>query len=327
MVRIEKLAILSAFPPLPPLPASHSRGRSRPRTSAGEQNRTVASISKTRSPPPDIHGRDTSVVSRRVTTGSRPSSLRNSQPGSISQHLRRPSSPDILGLDSEKIRIINKPNNPSQVDCPTASPVAPAAPRTTAWVNIQADVPYRSNKPLPRVIPEDAVVENRVSQSMNRMTLDSSTRASSVFDAAYPGSPVAMTNRTSIFSSASSSGCSPAPAPTMLNASRFQPRYDLFDEAEATTARFENLRSPAAAEYDNGLMLAEERTLSDGGTARPPTEYGREADCSIGPKSSLYLLKGFCAGAHAFKSGGLDVATKTTFEYVSTIWCLVVTRG
>jgi hypothetical protein len=43
----------------------------------------------------------------------------------------------------------------------------------------------------------------------------------------------------------------------------------------------------------------------------------REPDCSIGPKSSLYQMKGFCEGAQAFKQGGHLQGVKKVQGYVA----------
>lgn len=45
----------------------------------------------------------------------------------------------------------------------------------------------------------------------------------------------------------------------------------------------------------------------------------READVAIGPRSSLYALKGFCNGAQGFKSGGHEHGVKKIAGYVAGI--------
>ena len=78
----------------------------------------------------------------------------------------------------------------------------------------------------------------------------------------------------------------------------------------------------AAAEIESGLMASEDwRTVvSDGansGSRALLSVSSREPECSIGPKSSLYQMKGFCEGAQAFKQGGHLQAVKKVQGYVA----------
>ncbi len=64
----------------------------------------------------------------------------------------------------------------------------------------------------------------------------------------------------------------------------------------------------AAAELESGLMVSEDwKTVvseAHSGSRALMSVSSREPDCAIGPKSSLYQMKGFCEGAQAFKQGG-----------------------
>jgi hypothetical protein len=80
------------------------------------------------------------------------------------------------------------------------------------------------------------------------------------------------------------------------------------------------LTLPLAAEFDDGMVLPEDwhTVVSDGGISSANSAKGmREADCSIGPKSSLYQMKGFCQGAQAYKAGGHWQGVKKTSGYVA----------
>lgn len=81
------------------------------------------------------------------------------------------------------------------------------------------------------------------------------------------------------------------------------------------------LSADTPPEFDNGLMLASEAiytlekdTTSESIVTREPP---READCSIGPKSTFHLLQGFCNGAEAFRMGGHGQGVKQTAGYVA----------
>jgi hypothetical protein len=79
------------------------------------------------------------------------------------------------------------------------------------------------------------------------------------------------------------------------------------------------LNLPPAAEYEEGLMPAEDWTtvVSDAASTANRSVSSRDADCLIGPQSSLYQLKGFCDGAQAFKQGGHWDGVKKTAGYVA----------
>ncbi|KAK3305017.1 uncharacterized protein B0T15DRAFT_531098 [Chaetomium strumarium] len=83
------------------------------------------------------------------------------------------------------------------------------------------------------------------------------------------------------------------------------------------------LSLPSTADlHDPGVMVAEDwkTVISDGahsGSRAHSSMLSREADCSIGPKSSLYQMKGFCEGAQAFKQGGPMQGIKKTTGYVA----------
>lgn len=60
--------------------------------------------------------------------------------------------------------------------------------------------------------------------------------------------------------------------------------------------------------------------ISDGPESRSrglSSVSSRETDCSIGVKSSLYQMKGFCEGAQAFRQGGHMQGVKKTQGYVA----------
>lgn len=301
----------TAFPPLPPLPSVPRQLP--PRPTVRMQRRPATSDSK--SIPSAQHSM--AAMNSRSPTTSEPVGYHEFASSSGKHHSRRPSSPDILGIDSKSVRITAKSPFPTKENLDSADSIVPGIQRSKSWVDAQADSRHRSVKGIPVTIGVDAAAENRLQRGLARMTLDSSARASSIFDASTPGSPTATTNRTSVFSSTSSTGCSPTMSSAVLQATQLKIHHPRLISSEGTGSQLEVLRPPLETDHENGLMLADERTLSDAGTAHAPAVCGRAAERSIGPKSSLYLLKGFCVGAHAFRSGGLSVSTKATFEYVS----------
>ncbi|KJR84325.1 uncharacterized protein SPSK_08383 [Sporothrix schenckii 1099-18] len=81
--------------------------------------------------------------------------------------------------------------------------------------------------------------------------------------------------------------------------------------------------------FDNGLMVVDEEKDKDkakagaasaaGDNADVPLtrEFVREADCSIGPKSTFEMMGGFCKGADLYRSGGHWQGIKQTGGYVA----------
>jgi hypothetical protein len=159
---------------------------------------------------------------------------------------------------------------------PLEIPVFPIS-RTTAWVAGQAATPTSprfSARPL--TIRESVIPEGRA------VTGNPSFPEHNHFNHHPPGSPV-------------------------LQAPDASGRVSSLGSAAAIMAPL-SLPS-AAAELESGLMVSEDwkTVVSDGAQSgsRPLTSVtSREPDCSIGPKSSLYQMKGFCEGAQAFKQGG-----------------------
>jgi hypothetical protein len=75
------------------------------------------------------------------------------------------------------------------------------------------------------------------------------------------------------------------------------------------------------ASFDTGLILADEAAVAPApmSPSAPvaPIWYSREANCEIGPDSSISLMGGFCKGSQKFLDGGMEFGTKTSYEYAS----------
>ncbi|KAK3940438.1 hypothetical protein QBC46DRAFT_434767 [Diplogelasinospora grovesii] len=209
---------------------------------------------------------------------------------------RRPSMPNVLGTDGGQVRIANEPSSPAST-APSSALDIPSfpLPRTTAWVSDQASVTGSRGRPVP--VREPVVLPMRETAIPEDEAVTTPTHTDMInFDSPLSHfiSKLNRTNgRTSSLAQRSEIG---HPGPPSL---------------------------PSAAEFDEGLMVAEDWTtvVSDGansqGQRHLSTMPSREADCSIGSKSSLYQLKGFCDGAQAYKQGGHWEGIKKTVGYVA----------
>ncbi|KAK1764258.1 hypothetical protein QBC33DRAFT_497839 [Phialemonium atrogriseum] len=229
-------------------------------------------------------------------------------------HERRPSSPDILGDELERVRIVTSPSTSS-------------SPRTSAWISDQTGGAPRAAWPLQASIPENAAVATRVivgspvqigrrGEQHPHHHYHGYTPASSVFD---PTSP-ATTNRTSLFSdtnTSSSPSTGPSPNIPSRDAEVRAAASSSFSFLHLDASHMAPIALPPVGEHEDGLMLAaEERTLSDaGGGARSSSALDREAACAIGPKSSFHQLKGFCDGAVGFRLNGHAQGVKKASAY------------
>ena len=207
------------------------------------------------------------------------------------------STPDVLPVSSPRgsmnapARPLKEPAAPESTG-PLEIPVFPIS-RTTAWVTGQSAVPASprvSARPLP--IRESVIPEGRaVTSSPSVFAPD---RNSNHFN--HPRSPPAV-----------------APpdggdrAPSRVSVAPVMPPLSL---------------PSAAAELESGLVVSEDwkTVVSDGtnsGSRALMSVSSGEPDCSIGPKSSLYQMKGFCEGAQAFKQGGHLQGVKKMQGYVA----------
>ncbi|KAL2129727.1 hypothetical protein VTI74DRAFT_7390 [Chaetomium olivicolor] len=192
---------------------------------------------------------------------------------------RRSSTPDVLGPQGNPARSQTEPTSPASPDAGGLD--IPSLPiyRTTAWVTDQAAA-TASPRLTTRPLPiREAVIPE--GQVVTNATSFNTSRPLSPLESPEGG------GRTSSLAS--------APPPLSL---------------------------PPAAEIDSGLMASEDwkTVLSDGVNSASRTlssVFSREADCSIGPKSSLYRMKGFCEGAQAFKQGGHLQGVKKVQGYVA----------
>lgn len=232
--------------------------------------------------PVDTHPRPPSAADRRPPSAQRPPP-------------RRGSTPDILVSHSNPARLSNEPTHSDNE--PLEIPVFPIS-RTTAWVSDQATAPTSprfSARPLTireSVIPEDRAVTST------------------------PNSP------------------SPAPAPNHFDPHHSHPSHPLHPSRAPGGSRPPSSLDtapppvpplslpPAAAELESGLIVNEDwkTVVSDGansGSRALGSVSSRDPDCSIGPKSSLYQMKGFCEGAKAFQQGGHLQGVKKVQGYVA----------
>jgi hypothetical protein len=247
-------------------------------------------------------------------------------PPQVLENLRRGSSPDILGEYSTHIRPVDSPS--SAIDIP-AFPM----PLTTAWVRDQAvpPAPFRPRaqpvrEPMHReVIPEnEAVTHDMISLDNTPSPIVSKLSQFSVeWETAKRSLPPHQQhgNWTAPAKGSAGSGIS---ALSNVN-SAVSPRSPLLPARKAETLSPPAFVVSALANNDDGLMLAGDgETVSD--SIRSTDKFGAvssKEDCSIGSKSSLYLMKGFCDGAQAFRQGSHWHGVKKLSGYVAvrTVRC------
>lgn len=199
------------------------------------------------------------------------------------------STPDVLGPQNSHMRTENDPFSPAATE-PLEIPVFPIS-RTTKWVTEQAAVPASPRLSRPLTIRESMIPEDRA-VTTNSPTLSTATPRLNHID--RPRSPVQPPDGL-------------IPSPTLGAGPPSIPPLSL---------------PSAAAEIESGLMVSEDwkTVVSDGansGSRALLSVSSREPECSIGPKSSLYQMNGFCRGAQAFKQGGHLQAVKRVQGYVA----------
>ncbi|KZL85968.1 sh3 domain-containing protein [Colletotrichum incanum] len=319
-----------AFPPLPPLPPLPTQSPKlscqpgpAPPSRNGSQSTFNLSLFPTVTRQPQrtgtrsSHGSSDGVIQRRTSSVARSAGsdsrsshryLFSNQDTAMTANMaigrerdeRRPSSPDVLGEETDKLKLIKSEE--------------PLHPWTSDWIEEQTPAP-RPRRLVRGSIPENSAVANPILSDsttvarFNRLGLENnnSTPQSSVFDTTSPST----TNRTSVYSdSPTQSSGGPSPKipireirTSSLAAIRFEP-------AVATSF-------PPPCQFSDGLMLANEQAASETSTQhlRPTSNHTKEEDCSIGPKSSFHHFKGFCEGALSFRRGGYWNGLKQTMAY------------
>lgn len=256
---------------------------------------------------------------------------------------------EVLGEEMGRIRLVHGGGqSPGQHQQLSESPMAGtggrlapgmppspwAVPRTTAWVTEQAGSSTDGLASLQRSrdsIPEDMVTGGGIQArtrpaATHRYTSDSSIRASSVFDdPASPGTTSGYRTSDTRHSNGedfsdqhpnrSSSGREHLDGMVVRPGSRM---HALAEHDEPILPIQVNTVDPQS--FDTGLMLArEDDNPLAGGRSATPIWYTRKANCAIGPESSLYQKGGFCRGALAFRTDGMESGTKSTYDYVSCV--------
>ncbi|KXJ96251.1 hypothetical protein Micbo1qcDRAFT_218143 [Microdochium bolleyi] len=215
-------------------------------------------------------------------------------------------------------------------------PASPwTVPRTTAWVTEQANSadgapPQRFRDSIPEDMTPGSGIGGgshaRPRPAVDRYTSDSSMRASSVFDG--PGSPETSGYRTSDprysngedFSdnhhqhrNGRTSSLMSAEGREHLDVIRPGSRMDALAEHDEPLP----IQMIDPQSFDTGLMLARENDGQSISRSTTPVWYSRKANCEIGPESTLYQKGGFCRGALAFRTDGMESGTKPTYDYMS----------
>lgn len=250
-------------------------------------------------------------------------------PGTVDEHRRRPSSPDILGAERESVRLVSQPTSPVTGPGAAGIPPPPTSHRISAWVNEQtAKTPWQ---------PGDSIPENGVPQNETPITkqdslvkkLDRFILQTSKQTINHPRSPETTGTRTSVYTeSAYSTSDSYFSAP---RTSAMIPSSDTRTTSLAQSIATSHIKPGTAVPYpppqyapppqpivpiedfDTGLMLANESAVdvSDRRSTRSMTNR------QMGVESTLYQLDGFCSGALTFRNQGHQVGTKGAMEYVS----------
>lgn len=255
-------------------------------------------------------------------------------PSRVLGRQRRCSGPDVLGEEGNQVRLVDEPassrtGQPSALDIPSFP-----LPRTTAWVSDQAAVPAplrMRNVPVRETIREAIPEHEAVANDIN---FDSPLSPIVFKLGQFPieremakgpgprqdnetGASTSSGSRVSALSNANSTAPSVSPSPTVVVALNGTVP-DSGERSSSLNARKPSL--PSGAEFDGGLMLAEDWTtvVSDSSNSVGRQQgMTREPDCNIGSKSSLFQMKGFCGGAQAFRKGGHWQGVKKTSGYVA----------
>ncbi|KAI0133020.1 hypothetical protein BJ170DRAFT_651560 [Xylariales sp. AK1849] len=255
-------------------------------------------------------------------------------PDTISKEIGspRPSTPEILSEEIENMQIMSEPNIPQRAGNRPARVSVSAIPWTTAWVNEQ--LASTQHGPQPRTVLEDARARHVSADNpgsvhkKHRYTFSSST-GSSARSMPDPISPTSTGNRTSVFSSSYGHmsylrKIAAFPTGEYRRSSLVPSPYESLSSSnlDIPSPLHESPESPFSPDSAIGLDLKEDATsppaipakASARTTASPsirPIWHSCEENCTIGPNSTLRHLKGFCDGAHAFKTGRVQEATKT----------------
>ncbi|KAH7034553.1 uncharacterized protein B0I36DRAFT_360067 [Microdochium trichocladiopsis] len=258
---------------------------------------------------------------------------------------------EVLGEEMHKIRLVQggaqsppppPPPPPQQQQhlqggVPPPLPVGSpwTIPRTTAWVTEQANSVEPPQARFRDSIPEDTIPglaatngHAKIRHPNNRYTSDSSRRASSVFDG--PASPETTARRSSNTSHSNGDDFTTLDQNYQRHNIRSSSMVHLDARGEQVEARPGSrmdalaeheeqplpIQHPDPQSFDTGLMLAREDEGQSLSRSATPIWYSRKANCSIGPESSLYQQGGFCRGALAFRTDGLESGTKIVYDYL-----------
>lgn len=242
---------------------------------------------------------------------------------------RRSPSPDALVDDLDFVRIVDEPLHP-----PSPALRRPL-PRSTEWSSDGSDAPQQDR--TQQQTNRDHTAGNSIGTSSGRSVVanpphlnrrptgdvtgkfpqqKSTSYTSTSPSNSHPTSP-ATTQRTSLFSDSNkSSSNSPSAAHT---APTHEPRTTSLAALNfKETVAVRNL--PLVGEDDDGLMLAEEATLTKTSSTqlRSVTTARGDASCLIGPKSSFHQGKGFCEGATTFRQTYHTQGWRRAPAYVSS---------
>ncbi|KAI0598273.1 hypothetical protein F4775DRAFT_556058 [Biscogniauxia sp. FL1348] len=236
---------------------------------------------------------------------------------SVGTASRKPSSLDILGAERDCISLVPEPTNPSYANPRPAT----SGSRISAWVREQTS--GTGFWPIHNTIPEcDPYIGHIVNGRGNSMPEGADALVPKPLSVPY--SPVTACSRSSSFTGTGSfdSGhrsSSNIPTSDQRNTSLGWPLVktaseEYSEESNALLPPLFRPNSESALEhepipiYEDGLipvdeLLVRQKSLTTG--------------FQIGLDSSLYLQKGFCAGAHKYRAKGTKAATKSVMEYGS----------
>ncbi|KAH8896602.1 hypothetical protein GQ53DRAFT_743241 [Thozetella sp. PMI_491] len=213
-------------------------------------------------------------------------------------------------------------------------PVRPIPPQGQALQSREAAIPENAvlvSSPHTEMINFEHPMSPVLSK-LKRFSVEASmgARVTAMLDSPHDSTPAttpatsASNNGFSQTSSISSTSPSTGVAPQKNDGLGVSDRTERSSSLAKTDLNVTSVSLPSGAEFEEGLMVAEDWTtvVSDGGSLANgkralSTVSSRDADCSVGPKSSLYQMKGFCNGAQAFKKGSHWDGVKKTSGYVA----------
>ncbi|KAL7628424.1 hypothetical protein AAE478_002627 [Parahypoxylon ruwenzoriense] len=210
---------------------------------------------------------------------------------------RRPSSPDILGAERDCISLVSTPTSPT---------FPPATSRTSAWVNEQTTA--ARTWPATNSIPEDDcfVTHPVISNNLDTVALRGPD-VSKPFNVPY--SPETTYSRISWYTSTGSYVSGPksisnVPTSDQRTTSLAKPMLNTSETREPKD--LDSPPPPTPPVYEDGLILTNELFAQNSNSS---------SGYQIGLDSSLYLQKGLCPGAQAFRVKGRKNATRSVMEY------------